>query len=68
VNIERTRYELQHLISGKGGTSYDALIQTVSLEAAKKQIQWLKGTPNTNQKKKRSQGLFLMATPYGLLI
>jgi hypothetical protein len=29
MNIKQTKYELQHLISGKSGASYDALIQTV---------------------------------------
>ncbi|MGB5942042.1 MAG: hypothetical protein WBG71_04120 [Leeuwenhoekiella sp.] len=30
MNIKQTKYELQHLISGKSGASYDALIQTVA--------------------------------------
>lgn len=30
MNIKQTKYELQNLISGKSGASYDALIQTVA--------------------------------------
>jgi hypothetical protein len=30
MNIKQIKYELQHLISGKSGASYDALIQTVA--------------------------------------
>lgn len=30
MNINQTEYELQHLIQGKSGASYDALMQTVA--------------------------------------
>ncbi len=30
MNIKEIKYELQNLISGKSGASYDALIQTVT--------------------------------------
>jgi len=30
MNIKQVKYELQNLISGKSGASYDALIQTVA--------------------------------------
>ena len=30
MNIKKTKYELQHLISGESGASYDALIQTIA--------------------------------------
>lgn len=30
MNLKQVKYELQHLISGESGTSYDALIQTVA--------------------------------------
>jgi len=30
MNIKQIKYELQNLISGKSGASYDALIQTVT--------------------------------------
>nr|WP_246516232.1 hypothetical protein [Aequorivita echinoideorum] len=30
MDLEQTKYELQNLISGKSGASYDALIQTIS--------------------------------------
>lgn len=30
MNIKQIKYELQHLISGKSGFSYDALIQAVA--------------------------------------
>lgn len=30
MDVKQLKYELQHLISGKSGTSYDALIQAVT--------------------------------------
>lgn len=30
MNLKQTKHELQHLISGKGSASYDALIQTIA--------------------------------------
>jgi len=68
MNIKQIKYELQNLISGESGASYDASFREraaqammrlskqspVTLEAAREQVQWLKKNTKTKHKKQRS--------------